>query len=58
MSLSDVGQTFGSQSQSRRNVIAGWPKDPRGSWMPGGSKKKKKKEIKVSKSVTLVHICV
>lgn len=43
MSLSDVGQTFGSQSQSRRNVIAGWPKDPRGSWMPGGSKKKKKK---------------
>lgn len=42
MSLSDVGQTFGSQSQSRRNVIAGWPKDPRGSWMPGGSKKKNK----------------
>lgn len=41
MSLSDVGQTFGSQSQSRRNVIAGWPKDPRGSWMPGGSKKNK-----------------
>ena len=38
--LSEI-QTFGSQSQSRRTVTAGWPKDPRRSWMPGGREEKK-----------------
>lgn len=33
-------QTFESQSQSRSTVIAGWPRDPRRSWMPGGGEKK------------------